>query len=259
MVYWQYPAMEMTQVGNCTTGKRLKIQIREGCFHLQERTDKRKTKRLLCALLAAAAVMGAAMPCAAVRIEPMPEQAGTLYGTQGIEREIYQPLSQAVQQGKTELDLSLSQPIKSQTRFLELCRQALTQVRRDYPESFLDNHTDFTYYYNQNGYYRVVYQLGYLKLSDQQKQSMTDEVEKIVRQGKKQCSNIVQLLQYFQETLCRRVEYDMTAAKSDSDHYPTSFHAYGALMKGKSVCQGYAYAFKLLCDQAQIPCCIVTG
>ena len=103
MVYWQYPAMEMTQVGNCTTGKRLKIQIREGCFHLQERTDKRKTKRLLCALLAAAAVMGAAMPCAAVRIEPMPEQAGTLYGTQGIEREIYQPLSQAVQQGKTEL------------------------------------------------------------------------------------------------------------------------------------------------------------
>ena len=180
MVYWQYPAMEMTQVGNCTTGKRLKIQIREGCFHLQERTDKRKTKRLLCALLAAAAVMGAAMPCSAVRIEPMPEQAGTLYGTQGIEREIYQPLSQAVQQGKTELDLSLSQPIKSQTRFLELCRQALTQVRRDYPESFLDNHTDFTYYYNQNGYYRVVYQLGYLKLSDQQKQSMTDEVEKIV-------------------------------------------------------------------------------
>ena len=124
----------------------------------------------------------------------MPEQAGTLYGTQGIEREIYQPLSQAVQQGKTELDLSLSQPIKSQTRFLELCRQALTQVRRDYPESFLDNHTDFTYYYNQNGYYRVVYQLGYLKLSDQQKQSMTDEVEKIVRQGKKQCSNTVQLL-----------------------------------------------------------------
>ena len=38
-----------------------------------------------------------------------------------------------------------------------------------------------------------------------------------------------------------------------------AFHAYGALMKGKSVCQGYAYAFKLLCDQAQIPCWIVTG
>ena len=77
---------------------------------MQERTDKRKTKRLLCALLAAAAVMGAAMPCAAVRIEPMPEQAGTLYGTQGNERAIYQPLNPAVPQGKTELELDPSQP-----------------------------------------------------------------------------------------------------------------------------------------------------
>lgn len=47
--------------------------------------------------------------------------------------------------------------------------------------------------------------------------------------------------------------------KGTSDADPTAFHAYGALMEGQAVCQGYAYAFKMLCDQAQIPCWIVTG
>ena len=86
-----------------------------------------------------------------------------------------------------------------------------------------------------------------------------DEVDRIVAQGKEKTSNTVELLQYFQETLRAKNEYDMQAAKSDSDHYPTAFHAYGALIEGKSVCQGYAYAFKMLCDKAQIPCWIVTG
>ena len=33
----------------------------------------------------------------------------------------------------------------------------------------------------------------------------------------------------------------------------------GVFLNHETICQGYAYAFKLLCDQAQIPCWIVTG
>jgi len=34
---------------------------------------------------------------------------------------------------------------------------------------------------------------------------------------------------------------------------------YGALVEGTAVCEGYAKAFKMLCDAADIPCVIVTG
>lgn len=35
--------------------------------------------------------------------------------------------------------------------------------------------------------------------------------------------------------------------------------AYGCLVNGYSVCEGYAYAYKLLCDEAGIPCDLVLG
>ena len=134
------------------------------------------------------------------------------------------------------------------------------QARRDYPESFLSNHTEFVYYYNESGYYQVTFSFRYLDLTDEQKQAMFDEVDSIVAQARAQTGgDTVGMLRYFQQALCERAEYDFAAARSDSDHYPNSYHAYGALMEGKSVCQGYAYAFKLLCDKAQIPCWIVTG
>ena len=134
------------------------------------------------------------------------------------------------------------------------------QARRDYPESFLSNHTEFVYYYNESGYYQVTFSFRYLDLTGEQKQAMFNEVDSIVAQARAQTGgDTVGMLRYFQQALCERAEYDFAAARSDSDHYPNSYHAYGALMEGKSVCQGYAYAFKLLCDKAQIPCWIVTG
>lgn len=40
---------------------------------------------------------------------------------------------------------------------------------------------------------------------------------------------------------------------------PESHTAYGVLVKGTAVCEGYASAMKLLLDKAKIPCIIVTG
>ncbi len=40
---------------------------------------------------------------------------------------------------------------------------------------------------------------------------------------------------------------------------PYCYSAYGALVDGRSVCEGYAEAFKLLCDKAGIDCILVTG
>lgn len=65
--------------------------------------------------------------------------------------------------------------------------------------------------------------------------------------------------------LVSNIEYDNEAAnqlieegKVDEKYYD-SFNAYGALINGIAVCEGYSEAFKLLCDEAGIDCIIVTG
>lgn len=54
--------------------------------------------------------------------------------------------------------------------------------------------------------------------------------------------------------------HDSIAASVTYDTGAThAYDAYGALIDGKAVCEGYAEAFKLLCDRENIPCVLVTG
>lgn len=53
--------------------------------------------------------------------------------------------------------------------------------------------------------------------------------------------------------LCNSIVYDSTLAE------PNIFDSYGALINGVCVCEGYAEAFKLLCDREGIPCINVMG
>ncbi len=41
--------------------------------------------------------------------------------------------------------------------------------------------------------------------------------------------------------------------------YSSCFDAYGALVNGVAVCQGYAEAFKVFCDEYKVPCVCITG
>lgn len=67
--------------------------------------------------------------------------------------------------------------------------------------------------------------------------------------------------------LIETCEYDDAALENaeENDFYYVaeefndSFTAYGALMNGKCVCAGYAAAFKLLADAADLECVVVTG
>lgn len=53
--------------------------------------------------------------------------------------------------------------------------------------------------------------------------------------------------------LASNIVYDNTISE------PNIFDAYGALINGICVCEGYAEAFKLLCDREGIPCLTVIG
>lgn len=60
------------------------------------------------------------------------------------------------------------------------------------------------------------------------------------------------------DKLIKSCSYDIEAAK-DPDSNPDSFSAYGAIVNGRAVCQGYAQAMKLLLSSAGIKSLYITG
>ncbi len=58
---------------------------------------------------------------------------------------------------------------------------------------------------------------------------------------------------YFHDAICERVVYTNGEAED------LVYTAYGALINGKAVCEGYARAMQLLCNAAGIPCTVIIG
>lgn len=58
-------------------------------------------------------------------------------------------------------------------------------------------------------------------------------------------------LKSIHDSIAGSVTYDTNATHA--------YDAYGALIDGKAVCEGYAEAFKLLCDRENIPCVLIAG
>ncbi len=56
---------------------------------------------------------------------------------------------------------------------------------------------------------------------------------------------------YIHDYLCNNVEY--------ADDGDMSYTAYGALVNGKAVCEGYSRAMQLICDRVGIPCTVIYG
>lgn len=83
------------------------------------------------------------------------------------------------------------------------------------------------------------------------KPRMTDE-EKELAINQYLCDTIV----YDEDALLSAEENDFLYA---DENFNDSFTAYGALVNGKCVCSGYAAAFKLLADAADLDAIVVTG
>ena len=63
------------------------------------------------------------------------------------------------------------------------------------------------------------------------------------------------------DALTARVSYDREVAEGtvSASQRPHAFSAYGALVDGQAVCEGYARAMQLLLQRAAIPCTLVSG
>ena len=63
---------------------------------------------------------------------------------------------------------------------------------------------------------------------------------------------------YLHDALLSLCTYDQTATESASQ-YPNAYSAYGALVEGKAVCEGYAKAMQWLLTSASIPATVIRG
>ena len=63
---------------------------------------------------------------------------------------------------------------------------------------------------------------------------------------------------YLHDTLLSRCTYDQAATESAS-LYSNAYSAYGALVEGKAVCEGYAKAMQWLLNSAAIPATVIRG
>jgi len=80
---------------------------------------------------------------------------------------------------------------------------------------------------------------------------MTERLQRIVENFTPTGDTLHDKVLSIHDYICASTVYDLTG------NYVYS--AYGALVDKRSVCEGYAEAFKLLCDQNGIPCVLVSG
>ena len=101
------------------------------------------------------------------------------------------------------------------------------------------------------------------KQQEELKEKIFQVISKIVKSHMTDEEKELAINQY----LCDTIVYDddalLNAQENDfrdiDEKYYDSFTAYGALINGKCVCSGYAAAFKLLADAADLESIVVTG
>ncbi len=65
--------------------------------------------------------------------------------------------------------------------------------------------------------------------------------------------------EYINNYIIDNCRYDEEAAENNDVQGGNENDAYGALVDGKAVCEGYARAFQLLCNKANIDCVLLSG
>lgn len=113
---------------------------------------------------------------------------------------------------------------------------------------------------NKGGYITIAFNYSGVKeqvsynVNRQERASMRDRLEKKVDEilnGLTDKSDDYTCEKYFNDYICDHTEYSVSAELSNT--------AYGCLVSGKALCEGYSRAFKLLCNKAEIECDLVSG
>lgn len=143
------------------------------------------------------------------------------------------------------------------------------QISRLFETFFQDNprffYLDRTYSlegYEHNG--TTVYDTLLLQftMTCEQRIQATKELEQTVSAILSDCprsDDDYEIELYLHDRLITSCVYDDQAASASADVYANAYSAYGALVDGKAVCEGYAKAMQLLLNASSIPATVVLG
>ena len=187
------------------------------------------------------------------------------------EQRHYGYLYAAVQETKdtdsyVQLDGKKQPGVRVELPDAELDNEGITRL---YEAFFTDNpqffYLDRTYSMEgiQNLRGETRYNTLILRYTSTAKQRMEaeQELQAVVDDIMAQCpqSDDYDTERYLHDRVITRCTYDEYAAKHNSSAAPNAYTAYGALVEGKAVCEGYAKAMQLLLQKAAIPVTLATG
>ena len=133
--------------------------------------------------------------------------------------------------------------------------QAVEAYKNDHPEVFwLKSYYEYENYDYETGIW-LTYTMSGDKLVTAKKEFNTavDTISQSVPYGT-ECERE----EYIHNYIINNCDYDEEAAEND-DVQDNENDAYGALVDGKAVCEGYARAFQLLCNKANIDSVLLSG
>ncbi len=186
------------------------------------------------------------------------------------ELSVYDTVAAAVA-GKCEFDIALAEPIvlctgrepneeekdDASERVSFWVTNALYAVWLDCPYLFWMETGNYTYSYSmvpdENGVYRIedikieIEPRANAAMATVYKENIDNQLATLSLKKATDYDTVVAINDY----ICSLVTYDLDA--------PNRQNVYGALREKKCVCEGYAHAFKLLCDKFGIDCVSIIG
>jgi hypothetical protein len=103
---------------------------------------------------------------------------------------------------------------------------------------------------SSNGYYYTIELIYNYYTSSSEESKVNSAIDKFVTSIRKQNLSDYDILKKVHDYICDSTIYDDDAAEAASvDNYKYAYSAYGALVYGKCVCQGYAQAFYRICKE----------
>ncbi len=116
--------------------------------------------------------------------------------------------------------------------------------------------TPLSYHYMYSGNYVTGLKIeNYSKAHDKylsEKSAVDAAVKKIVADANAKCTDQYEKVLYFHDHIVKNCVYDLNTGVDGAS-------AYGCLIGGRAVCEGYAKAMMLLCNEAGIQCTLVIG
>jgi hypothetical protein len=183
----------------------------------------------------------------------------TLYDADSTETQLYERLLAGMQGKQTSIDIRDLQ-IPCDDAGQEMVRSVFSSVVNDNPELFyvLAPYGGYaTYVDSLQGYYWVTVAPTYDDYyTEERMQALEERVNTALAQVSDDMTDLEKML-VLHDYLVLHCAYDWEVATKGTTSNERVYNAYGALVDGDAVCQGYAEAYMLLLRKVEIDCVIV--